>query len=140
MASKNRLYNIWINMRMRCKHNGKYWGAKGIKVCEEWEDFKVFQKWALEHGYTENLTIDRMDSSKDYCPENCRWATYKQQANNTSRNRIIVINGEARNLNEWLKIYNTVTKSTVFKRVRKGWSFEKAITTPNVRKQGVWRI
>lgn len=140
MANKSRLYNTWINMRMRCKHGGKYWGAKGIKVCEEWDNYENFKTWALENGYRDDLTLDRINSNEDYCPHNCRWATYKEQANNTSRNRLIVINGETHNLEEWLKIYKTVTKSTVFKRVKKGWSFEKAITTPNLRKQGVWRI
>ena len=127
-------------MRMRCKHGGKYWGKKGIKVCSEWDSFKVFEQWALSNGYNDTLTIDRIDNSKDYCPENCRWATYKEQANNTSKNRYVTIQGETHTITEWCNILNIVSKCTVYRRLREGWSEEDALMTPNVRKQGIWRL
>jgi len=77
--STTRLYNIWRGMRKRCNNPNeksyKFYGAKGIKVCEEWNDFEIFYEWAMNSGYTDNLTIDRKDNKKNYCPENCQWLT-----------------------------------------------------------------
>lgn len=83
--SKTRLYRIWAAMRDRCNRPGsinyKWYGGKGVKVCEEWSnDYESFRDWALANGYEDGLTIDRIDSEKDYCPSNCRWLTRSENA------------------------------------------------------------
>jgi len=88
--AKSRLYRIYRNMISRCYREKdcayKYYGGKGIKVCEDWlgdEGFSKFYVWAINTGYQDNLTIDRIDSNDDYKPSNCRWFTIKQQKENT---------------------------------------------------------
>ena len=80
-------------MKQRCSDanaiNYRYYGGKGIRVCDEWRDnFYAFYDWAIANGYRDDLTIDRIDNSKGYYPDNCRWASYKEQQNNRSNNKI----------------------------------------------------
>lgn len=132
---KERLYTIWNGMKNRCNNsrdeNYKNYGARGIKVCDEWQnDYSLFRKWALENRYSENLTIDRINNNGNYCPENCRWATRKEQNNNTRQNRYIEYNGEIKTLSEWATNYD-LTRSCLKNRINKGWEIERALTTPS---------
>ena len=89
-----RLYNIWTGMKSRCYNPNatKYglYGARGIKVCDEWmNDFKAFYDWSMSHGYSDELTIDRIDSDKGYYPDNCQWLTRSENGKkgNIKRNK-----------------------------------------------------
>lgn len=89
-----RLYTIWCAMRQRCL-DGKAisypnYGGRGIRVCEEWSDYRIFRDWAITSGYSEGLTIDRIDNDLGYCPTNCRWATHKEQGRNKRNNRPVI--------------------------------------------------
>ena len=89
----SRLYSIWKGMRARCNNanHSRYndYGGRGVRLCAEWDDFTNFREWAMSHGYTDNLTIDRIDNDGNYCPENCRWATYYEQRHNRREKRCV---------------------------------------------------
>lgn len=83
--SKTRLYGIYNNMKQRCYNPNNpsyiYYGGKGITICREWlDDFENFYNWSMANGYEEDLTIDRKESNKGYCPENCRWITLDENS------------------------------------------------------------
>lgn len=89
---KTRLFRIWCGMKQRCEDvnaiNYRYYGGKGIKVCDEWRNnAQAFYEWAMANGYRDDLSIDRIDNGKGYSPDNCRWATMKEQQNNRSNNK-----------------------------------------------------
>ena len=103
--TNTRIYREWRTMKERCYRPTHeyydYYGGKGIRVCEEWKNnFNNFYEWAINNGYQNDLTIDRKDNSKDYCPENCRWVTFKEQANNRTNNIVVNYNGIWLSVNE----------------------------------------
>lgn len=105
----SRLYRIWQYMKQRCnnpKHEAYHtYGGRGIKVCKEWEhDFAAFREWADAHGYADNLEIDRIDNSKGYSPDNCRWITHKNNCNNRRTSLFVEIEGVKHTLPEWADI------------------------------------
>lgn len=138
--SKTRLYRIWKAINNRCEKEKlwayKYYGAKGIRVCPEWEkDFMSFYKWATSNGYGEDLTIDRIDNNSDYSPENCRWVSRKVQANNRSFCKMIEYNGKVQTLMQWCEELNLNYKRVHSRMYKLGWTFEKAISSPVKRKE-----
>jgi len=89
--SKTRLYRIWAGMKARCYNENDtaytWYGAKGVKVCKKWKnDFPKFEKWALKNGYTDKLTIDRIDSRENYRPKNCQWLTQSENSKKSIKN------------------------------------------------------
>ncbi|MEJ7685661.1 MAG: hypothetical protein WKG52_00930 [Variovorax sp.] len=120
--SGHELYPIWIAMNQRC-HNPRStsfsrYGGKGIAVCDAWRD--SFPRFLTDMGdRPTGLTLDRIDSRGPYSPDNCRWATYREQARNTSRNPLHTINGVTRCLAEWCEVLGEPW-TTVKKRVAAG--------------------
>ena len=137
--SATRLYNIYNKMKNRCykTDDPKYYryGARGITVCEEWlASFRSFYDWAIANGYSDELTIDRIDNDGNYCPENCRWATSLEQQNNRSTNRLVSYEGEMVTIAEAARRAN-IPLNTLWWRTSQGWSNEKLFS--KVRKRGV---
>ena len=133
LAHKTPLYNVWNSMKSRCyrQSDKRYqnYGARGVKVCDEWrDDFKTFYDWAIAHGYKKGLSIDRIDNNGDYCPENCRWATDLEQANNTTRNVYIEYRGKNQTVAQWAREMG-LNLTTLENRLYAGWDIERALTT-----------
>lgn len=131
--SKTRLHNIWLTMRQRCEKPNcsgyhKY-GAKGIKVCEEWGSFEAFRDWAYSHGYDDTLTIDRIDPKGDYSPSNCRWATQKEQQNNRGNNIHLTYKGETHTIIEWSEI-TPIPLHILYDRYYRGWNVDRIFEQP----------
>lgn len=138
--SHTRIYNIWRNIKARCYNpkNAKYYcyGARNIAVCESWrKDFNSFYEWAINNGYSDNLTIDRINNDGNYEPSNCRWATNAEQANNKSNNRTIEYNGESHTLAEWAKLKNLSYKSLSLRINTHHWDVERALNQPMRRRK-----
>ena len=135
------LYEIWKTLKQRCynpkNQNYKNYGARGIKVCDEWkDDFEAFYKWSYSNGYTcdnhnkdekSKLTIDRIDVNGNYEPSNCRWVNRKEQANNMRHTKHITINGQTHCIAEWCRIYN-ICRATYQSRIKRGMTPEEALT------------
>lgn len=107
--ARTRLYKIYNKMKERCYNenatNYERYGGRGIVIRDEWlDDFKIFYDWSMENGYSDELTIDRIDVNGNYSPENCRWCTYKQQNRNRRNTVYITVNGEKKSLKEWAEI------------------------------------
>ena len=133
-GSNTRLYETWVNMKTRCLNPNnrayKWYGAVGVTICQEWMQFENFQQWALSSGYTDDLTIDRIDPSGNYCPNNCRWITISEQQNNRKSNHYLTYNGETHTVKDWAKITG-LRYATLLTRInREKWDVERALTTP----------
>lgn len=128
-----RLYRTWAHMKERCtKPNCKQYpnyGGRGITICDEWLSFEPFMRWAIDNGYSETLTIERINNNKGYSPDNCRWATPFEQANNKRSNHLYTINGITDTMTNWARLYG-IKPMLVFDRLHKGWTEYEALTTP----------
>lgn len=129
-----RLYQTWLGMRFRCENpksdSYKNYGGRGIRVCEEWQRFEPFFEWAMTHGYSDELTIDRIDVNGNYEPSNCRWADNFTQHYNTRKTRYLTVRGQRKSIGEWCRITG-LPRELVYDRVfRSGWSAEQALSLP----------
>lgn len=128
-----RLHNIWLSMRERCNrvHHPHYkdYGGRGITICAEWQDFRSFRDWALSHGYSDDLQIDRIDYNGDYDPNNCRWVTAKEQQNNKRNNRRVEYQGNAYTITQ-LAEFAGLSKTTLKERLNAGWPVDEAVEKP----------
>lgn len=132
--SNTRLYAIYKHMNNRCyrKSDIKYpkYGGRGITVCDEWLDsFEAFADWALNNGYSDNLSIDRINVDGNYCPENCRWADDYVQNNNRSNSKKYTYNNQTLTIAEWARLLDMNYKK-LWKRLEVfEWDIERALTT-----------
>ena len=120
-------------MKQRCynknKWDYKYYGEKGVKVCDDWkQDFTAFKNWATSNSYAENLTLDRIDVNKNYEPSNCRWVDIKTQANNKSNNHFLTFRGKTQTISQWA-VEVGVSPDLITRRINVfKWSVERALT------------
>ena len=136
---QTRLYRIWAGIKRRCLTDtnvSKWYKDKGITICNEWRDnFECFYNWAINNGYNDNLTIDRINPNMDYYPENCRWIPLAEQAKNTTQNNLITYNGKTMILADWARTFN-IKRATISARLERGWTIDEALTKP-VRQEAV---
>ena len=125
-------YPVWVGMRRRCNNpnDEKYprYGGRGIKVCERWNSFENFIEDMGRRPGPE-YSIDRIDNNGNYEPGNCRWATSKEQSRNTVQNRFLEFNDEVFCVTDWA-IKVDITRGVLHSRLERGWTIEKALTTP----------
>lgn len=134
-GTRERLYDIWRAMKERCNNpkNISYhnYGGRGVRVCDFWEnDYPCFKSWAIENGYSDEMSIDRIDVSGNYEPSNCRWATRKQQNNNTRHNTFISAFGKTLTLSQWSEETGISTDLISARIKRLHWSPEDALSRP----------
>lgn len=130
-------YGSYHSMMDRCYRktsaNYKFYGGRGISVCDEWQNAKMFGEWAENNGYIPGLSLDRIDPDKDYSPDNCRWVTAYEQANNRRNTLFLTANGETHTISEWSRITG-IKRSTINNRIFRGWTHERALTKGDMRR------
>ena len=147
VGKRTRLYMTWSGMRARCRDKNhvsyKNYGARGVRVCEEWHTFAVFKAWAESAGYEPGLWLDRIDANGHYEPDNCRWITPKEnvrRAHLDKRFKRYIIFDEAKSMGEWAEDPRcAVAYYTLRNRIQRGWDLEEALTTPTKSRGDVRR-
>jgi len=138
--SKTKLYRVWYGILERCNNKNipqfKNYGARGIAVCEEWiTSYQAFYLWSKESGYKEGLTIDRIDNNGNYTPENCRWATRKEQSLNKRTNVFLTYLGDSKTISQW-KTKLGFKRGVISGRLKRGWTVERALSTAVTNMKG----
>ena len=133
MNKDRNLYIAWKNIKERCYNpnspNFKHYGGRGIFVCDKWKaNFKEFQQWSVENGYKKGFSIDRIDNDKGYSPDNCRWVSKKEQANNKRNNHFLTYQGKTQTISQWAEEIG-VSRELISRRINKlGWDVERTLT------------
>ena len=129
----HRIYQTWSDMKQRCFNpkckNYKYYGLRGIKVCEEWMKFEPFYNWAMKNGYSDDLTIERTNVNGNYEPSNCTWITHKIQMRNTRCSVFLMYNGDNKTIAEWSEITG-ISQKTIAQRIKRNWIAKDVLTKP----------
>lgn len=128
----HRLYGIWAGMKNRCYNindpHYERWGKREITVCDEWkDDFLAFYHWAIANGYSDDLTIDRIDNDLGYSPNNCKWSTISEQNRNKRNVKFIEYKGQSKLLSEWANEYKIKPKTLWMRLYYYDWPIEKAL-------------
>lgn len=130
-TGERRMKDIWRGMKRRCfnKACGRYkdYGGRGITICDEWLDYEVWKQWALTHGYTDELTIERIDNDGNYCPENCKWITRSEQRRNNRQLIKVEYKGKTWILKDLCDAYGLGYSRTHQRIKYRGWSVERAV-------------
>lgn len=135
---EERLYHVWKSMKQRCENpnrpNYVWYGAKGISVCDEWQNYLTFKKWAYENGYDDKApkggcTLDRIDIEKGYNPQNCRWISMADQNRNKSYHRYVEYRGERLTVTQLARKTGMIKETLVY-RLNSNWSVEDAVNKP----------
>lgn len=128
--SKGTLYKKWSSIKARCYNekspNYRNYGGRGIKMCDDWLEFWTFREWAYENGYSEKLTLERIDVNGDYKPENCTWITMEEQQNNKRRSVFIEYNGYRKTVSQWAREVG-ISKEALMYRYKAGWTAEECL-------------
>lgn len=131
--SRKRLNNIYLGMRNRCENPGnssyEHYGKRGIRVAEEWKDYETFKTWALNNGYDDSKSIERIDVNKDYTPDNCAWIDLKNQCFNKRNSLRFEMNGVIKDLAQIAKEKN-INYYTLYSRIKTGMDIETAVKKP----------
>lgn len=129
VGNVHRLHNIWRGVRKRCLSEASksfiMYGGRGIRICKEWGEFINFYDWAMNNGYTDNLTLDRINNNGDYEPNNCHWVGMQAQARNRRTSRNIEYNNEIKTLAEWAD-FTGIAYTTLFARIKAGIPLDMA--------------
>lgn len=129
-------YGSYRSMMDRCYRkkdkNYPFYGARGIKVCDEWKDIEAFEKWVNASGFQKGMSLERLDVNKGYSPSNCAWVTPKEQANNRRNTLYLEHNGETHTASEWSEILG-IRHSTIKNRYYRGMPIEKVLAKEDLR-------
>lgn len=134
-----RLKNIYTDMKRRCyvskREDYHRYGGRGIQICEEWlENPELFEKWSLENGYSEELTIDRINNDGNYEPSNCRWVDFYVQANNRSNNHTLEYKGVSLTMTQWAEKLG-IHRHTLLNRINSGEDEDTVFNSTDIRQQ-----
>jgi len=131
----SRLYYLWTHMKQRTQNpknsKYKYYGGRGITLCEEWQKFEPFRDWSMQNGYNDNLTIDRINNDGPYSPSNCRWTTTEVQLNNRRDNVFLEFNGKKQTIAQWARELKMNVTTLWMRLYHYNWPIEEAFTKPS---------